>query len=57
MKLYSWYAHSWYFFPGPWMHELEIGFDLRRWMLGFSFAGKLYWLQLGPIEISYRAGL
>lgn len=59
MKLWSWYAHSWYFAPAwlPWMHQLEIGFDLRRWMLGVSFAGRLYWLQLGPINIEYRSGL
>lgn len=56
MNPWSWYAHSWYFFPA-WMHELEIGFDLRRWMLGIAFAGRLYWLQIGPFHIEYRTGL
>ena len=39
------------------MHQLEIGFDIRRWMLGVSFAGRLYVLKIGPIIIAYQAGL
>ena len=58
MKLWSWYAHAWYFSPDVvWCDEIELSFDLRQWLVGVSFAGRYYWLQLGPIHLSYRAGL
>lgn len=60
MKLYSWYAHSWYFLPDwewAWLHELEIGFDLRQWFVGAWFIRNHFGLHLGPIHFSYRMGL
>ena len=59
MKLWAWYGHSWYFAPEwfPWLAEMEAGFDLRRWLFGVSFGGKLYTLEFGPLFITYRSGL
>jgi hypothetical protein len=45
MKLYQWYVHSWYL--GRW----EIGFDLRRWVLGFYWRLGEGGVFVGPIII------
>ena len=59
MILYRWYAHSWYFTPSwlPWLHQIELTYDLRHWAVGISFAGRLYTLSVGPLCISYQSGL
>lgn len=58
MKFWSWYAHAWYFNPEWRMYdEIETGFDLRRWLFGISFGGKLYTVEIGPVFFSYRSGL
>lgn len=48
MKLWSWYAHSWY--PG---NRWEIGFDLRRWAIGASQRQRETTLFLGPLIVCF----
>lgn len=52
MKLWSWYSHSWYPVDG-W----EIGFDLRRWMLGWFYRESYFTAFAGPIIICYDRSL
>lgn len=56
MKLWAWYAHSWYF-DTRWLRTLEVGFDLRCWALGFYHRTGETGFYVGPIIVCHDRSL